>query len=141
MKRGHGEGTKKSQDDAAEGDFIGDDEVLEINERRDDESGQQQTIHHRQRRRLPPDGEPTAEEGRGGQQFDPKIADRDRRAAVRAPAAKKQPGEERNIEMPGNRIAAMRTMRPGSNQALSAGHPVDADVQKAPDDAAKGEER
>jgi len=74
-----------------------------------------------------------------GEQFDEEVADGDRRAAVAAFALKPQPGYQRDIEIPGDRILAMRAMRWRRDDALAQRQAMDANIEKAADVTAENE--
>src|SRR5262245_47379067 len=84
-----------------------------------------------------PGQKPTAQEQQAREQFHQKITGGDGRAAIGAPGAQRNPGDERNVEKPGDRIAAVRTMRRWGYHAQSTRHPMDADVEKAADHRAE----
>ena len=72
-----------------------------------------------------------------GQQLDQKIADGDRRGAIGAFPAQVKPGHQRHIQIPGDGVIAVRAMRGRADNAFVPRHPVDADIEKAADHAAK----
>jgi len=53
VQHGHRERAEKSDDHAAERNFIRNDEVFQIDERRDDQTGHYDAIHQRECVRLP----------------------------------------------------------------------------------------
>jgi hypothetical protein len=54
-------------------------------------------------------------------------------------AAQIKPGKQGDVEIPRNGVAAMGTVRGGRNEAFAAWHPVNADVEKTSNNAAKAE--
>src|ERR1035441_10123312 len=68
------------------------------------------------------------------------VAGRDGRAAVAALPAQIQPGDQRDVKIPGDGVLAVRTMGRGRHDALAQRHPVNAHVEEAPDDGAEHKE-
>ena len=113
--------------------------MLEVNERGHDEPGQHQAPRQRQQWRLSACRQPVAQKGHPGEQLDKKVAHRDAPLTVGASAPQSQPGHQRHIPIPRNGIAAMRTMRRRRDNTQPSRQPVNADVKKAADRAAKHE--
>ena len=85
--------TEKTGDHSADGDFVGDDEMFEVNEGGRDQAGEEQAIDEGERSGLMADLEPASQEQNRGQELDQKIADRDGSAAIAAFATEIKPGE------------------------------------------------
>src|SRR5665213_3665978 len=81
--------------------------------------------------------QPATEKGDSREQFHDEIARRNGRAAIFTFAAEPKPRHERNVQVKWNRVFAMRAMRRRRDDAQFQRHPVNADVQKAADDAAE----
>ena len=126
----------------ADGDFVRDDEVLEVDERGDDEERRHDPIRKRQHprmgrpaRRSPrPHFPPHGEKEQPGEQLHAEVAEGNPRAAIRALSAQDQPGEQRDIVVQRDLIFAGRTkraLRLIDRQAQR--HAVDADVEEGAD--------
>lgn len=116
--------------------------MLKVNKRGYDKPGDKCRIHERQRNgrkrmRMIPKLQPTSQESNAGQKFHDKITRRYRRTAIFTTPAQHQPRHERDVQIPRNRIFAMRTMRWRRDDAQAQRHSVNADIQKAAHHAAK----
>src|SRR5713101_74652 len=100
----------ETDDDAAKSDFIRNNEMFEVDERSHNQAAQENAIDQHQAWRLPPISEPQSEKQQPGEQFHKKVADRDGRFAIGAFAPQINPGKERDVEIPGNRILAVWTV-------------------------------
>src|SRR5258708_3748221 len=140
VQGGQREGAKEAHDHAADGDFVGNDEMFKINEGGDDQAREKDAIDQNQPDRLLAEHQPASQKHHAGQEFDEKIANGNGRAAVGAFAAKIKPGDERQVEVPGNGVIAMRAVRRRKDDAFSARQAMNADIEKAADHAAKKEE-
>src|SRR6185369_16939494 len=132
--------TEKTGDHSADGDFVGDDEMFEVNEGGRDQAGEEQAIDEGEGGGLVADLEPASQEQNRGQELDQKIADRDGSAAIAAFAAEIKPGKERGVEVPGDGVFTMRTMGRRRHDALTERQPMYADVEKAPYDGTEGKQ-
>ena len=86
-----------SREDAANGDFIGDDEVLKIDESGAQKARDKETKNEGETGGVGPVDEPTGQEEGSGHKLDDEIAYGDAGSAIGATTAKDQPGENRNI--------------------------------------------
>ena len=133
VQQGDRRGGEKADDNPADGDLIGNDQVLEIDKNGDDKPGQHDRRNQRQPGGTRSESEPATEKSDAGEQLHEEVANRNRVAAIRAFPAQHQPGDERHVQEPGDGVFALRAMGPGVDHAFLPRHPVDADVQKAPD--------
>ncbi len=124
----------------AKGNLVGNDEVLEIDEGGGHQARQETRVDQGQRQRLPARANPAAQEQQARQQLDYEIAGRNPRTAVPALGPQVNPGNQRDIQIPGNGVVTVRTMRGRVNDALAQGQTVDADVEEAADHRAEDEE-
>ncbi len=85
------------------------------------------------------EGQPTTQEGDAREQLYQKISHGNWRAAVFALAAEVKPGDEWNIEIPGDGVVAMGAMRWRGDDALPKRHPINAHIKKAPDNGTQKE--
>lgn len=83
---------------------------------------------------------PDEQKHQPGEQFNEEITHRDGRGAVLAFASQHEPSDQRHVEKPRDGVLAVRAMGWWRHHAEPDGHPVDADVQKAPDHAAECKE-
>lgn len=114
--------------------------MFEINKRRNDQTREEETINERQRRRLVAKGVPACEKCQAGQEFHQEITYGDWRTAVPALPTKPKPGHQRDVEIPGNRIFAVRAMRGRRHNALSQRKAMNTDIQEASNVTAEYEE-
>ena len=82
--------------------------MLKIDKRSNDKEGNKNPVGHRQ---LPREHLPNCQEEERGNQFDAEIAERNFGAAICATAAKREPTDQRQILVPGNRLLAAGTKR------------------------------
>ena len=83
---------------------------------------------------LPREPLPDCEEKEGCNEFHYEVAKRNPCAAICAPAAKREPTDQRQILMPWNRLFALRTKRPPRSVDGEIHRPaIDANVQKRAD--------
>jgi len=114
--------------------------MLKIDEGGDDQSADEDAIDQHKAERLMSVNSPKGEEEEAGEQFNQKIATGNGRFAVGAFATQINPGEQRDVEIPGNGVLAMRTVGARRNHALAERHSVNADIEKTADHATEGEE-
>ena len=113
-------------DRSADGDFVGNDEMLEVDEGRDDQERHENPVGDRH---LPREKFPDAEKEQRGQKFDREIAKGDAVAAIRAAAAQEEPAHQRDVLVKRDLFLAGRTKRPARfvDRQIER-QPVDADV-------------
>ena len=129
VKRRHQQREQHPKNAEPKGEHIGDDHVIEIDERGADQTRDKHPAHGRDRGRK---RQPAREKEPGGEQFDQRIAKRKRPAAAAGPAAQEQPGKHGDVVAPGDRPAAA-AMRAGRDDGFLRRHAVNDDVEKTPD--------
>ncbi len=104
----HDEAGDHARHRSANGYFVGDNEVLEVDEGRGDKERDENPVsdRHRPRERFP-----DAKEKERGQELDGEIAEGNADAAVSAFAAQEEPAQERNVLVPLELGLARRTKR------------------------------
>ena len=80
---------------------------------------------------------PRAGKGDGREEFDEQVPDGDGSSAVRTFSTEPEPGDDWDVEPHWDLVPAMRTVRWGRINTFIARHPVDADIEKAPNKAAE----
>ena len=112
----------------AEGDFIGDDEMLEINEGRGNQQGSERKIGRADRKTKT---QPQSQKEGGCQHLDQRVTEGNRSPASRAFRAERQPAQNGEIFIPRDGFSTGGAKRaPWFKQADTSGHPVDAGIQK-----------
>ena len=130
----------KTERHAAERDLIRDDEVLEVDKRRNDQPGEHEAPSHRQqyvRGILLTECQPAREERQAGEQLDGQVAGRNGRGALPAFPPQPKPAHDRDVKPPRDREVALGALRSRLGQAQVAGHPVNANIEKTADDRAE----
>jgi hypothetical protein len=131
MRRRHKKGQQQSHHHAADGDFVRNDEMLKINERRRDQSRNAERTAPR-----PPRGTGCPKKSQHSAKTVPvnastrKVAHGNFLFAVGALAPQPKPRHQRNVQIPRNGISAMRAMGGRMDNALIPRHPVNANVQE-----------
>jgi hypothetical protein len=87
--------------------------MLSVNEGGSDQAGEKRGVNKGQPDRLNPKGEPAGAEKDGRQEFDQKTTRGDRGAAILAFATKVNPGQQGDVQKPGDGVFAGRAMGPG----------------------------
>src|SRR5262245_44876483 len=109
--------------------------MLEIDcEEHDERAAEEESRDEEQAGAVVPPREP---EHRGRDRFDNRILDADRVLAGPAVTAQEQPAHNRNVLVPLDLAAAIRTRRGRPDNRGAEREPVDADVQETADDGAK----
>ena len=137
LEGGEGDGEEKAGGHAAERDAVGQDEVVEIDERAEDERAGEEEVDGRLE--GPAMDEPEDGEERAGEQLDEEVARGDGRLAVAALAVEDEPGEQGEVVPGGDGVVAGGAMRAGPDDGFVARDAPDADVEEAAD-AEPGEE-
>jgi hypothetical protein len=120
---------------AAQGEFVGQDARFQVRERQPHQQcAQEAELQGRERRSQPPDED---EEQHAGQQFDYRIPHGDGRLAMPAAAAQQRVAQQRDVVVPGDRMAAGRAVRAGPHHRKILRQAVDADVEEAADQQAE----
>ena len=102
--------------------------MLKIDKRSDDQEGNKNPVGDRH---LPREHFPNCQEKERGNQFDGEIAERNFGAAICATAAKREPTEQRQVLVPGNRLLAVGTKRPARSVNREVDWPsINTDVQE-----------
>jgi hypothetical protein len=94
----HSEARQDPNDCSADRDFVGNNEMLEVDEGGRDEERNKKPVSDRD---VPRKNFPDPEKEKRGEKFDGEITEGDAGAAVRAFAAKEQPAQERDVLVPG----------------------------------------
>jgi hypothetical protein len=105
--------------------------MLEIDHEQHDHRARKQQPRHEHRGRF--EQEVRTEEHRAGDELDDRILNRNRRAAVPAPATQPEVTKNRDVVVRFYRLVAVRAMRAGPHQRFAQGQAINADVQKAAD--------
>ncbi len=121
----------EAQDDAREGDGVGQQVVLEIDGKQHDQRAGEQQPDDEQR--VPAEDRPMDEEDGHCGELQRRVADRDAAAALAAAAAEQQIADDGNVVVPAQDVAAVRAARRRPDERLAARQAVDADVEKAAD--------
>ena len=112
--------------------------MVEVDEADDDERGEEKEEHD------PFDAEADSQIERDrrqcGDQLDDEVAKRDALVTVPAAAAERQPAEQRDVVVPGDRVLAPRATRARVDDRLLGRDAQDAYVGEAADDGAEDEE-
>ncbi len=137
LQDGQGERKDRAEGHAAEGDAIGQDEVVEVDERGHDQGGGKDEIDRGEDR--PTVDDPEQGEQGAGEEFDEEIARGDGRAAVTAFTVEDEPGEQRNVVPRRDPVIAGGAMGAGKHDGFLARDAPDADVEETAD-AETGEE-
>ena len=110
MQKGQKAGTNDTGQDAADSDFVRNDLMLSVNKGGSNQASEERGVNQGQPDRLSPKGEPAGAEKDGSQEFDQKITDGDRCATIAAFATKVNPGEQGDVQIPGDGVLAGRAM-------------------------------
>jgi len=102
--------------------------MLEINKSGGDQAGQEKAIDQGKRRGRRSELKPASQKSNAGKQLDQKVANRNWRSAIPALASQIQPGDEWDVEVPRDRVLAVRAMRRRGNNAFTQGQAVNANV-------------
>ena len=120
-----------------EGERIGDDHVIQVDEGRTDEGRAEQ---HAAEGLGGREKQPAGEEERGRERFDERIPETETPAAAAGPAPQHKPAQNRDIVVPLDRRAA-GAVRARGDHRLTRRDPVNADVEKAADAGAEQKAR
>ena len=139
VQRGQGERKQQTGGRAAEGEDIGDDHVIVIDEERTDHDRAQHCSGERLARR---EKQPAGKEQPGGQQLDGRVTEAEGPAAAARTATEEDPAEHGNVVIPRNGLAAA-AMGAGPDHGFALGDAVNANVQETADAGAddRGEQR
>jgi len=119
-----------ADDHAADGKAVGNRHRIEVDERGAHQKGRKK--HPRERDKGRRRDEPAREKERAGQRLDGRIAEAERSMAAARMAAQDKPAKNRDIVVPGNRLAA-GAVRAGPDNGFANRDAVDADVEEAAD--------
>lgn len=133
-------GEKETGDNAADGDFVGNDKVLDIDESGDDKGGEDKAVGEGECDGARGNQGPGGGESEAGESFDKEIANGDGFAAVFAFSAEGEPGDDGDVQYHGDGVTAFGAMGPRMNDTEVAWHAVDADIEEAADHGAENEE-
>ena len=144
----NGKAEEDAHDRAADGDFVGDDEVFKVDKSGDDEEGRHYRVGEGEEESViwgsgSSGGgyfEPNGEKEEGGEEFDTEVAEGDAGVTMGTFASKKQPTEEGNIVVKRNGVFA--TWTKGALRLIDGkafGHAVDANIEKRADGGTEDE--
>ena len=148
VEDGNGKAEEDAHDRAADGDFVGDDEVFKVDKSGDDEEGRHYRVGEGEEESViwgsgSSGGgyfEPNGEKEEGGEEFDTEVAEGDAGVTIGTFASKKQPTEEGNILVKRNGVFATWTKGTlGLIDRKFAGHSVNANIEKGTDGGTEDE--
>lgn len=148
VEDGNGKAEEDAHDRAADGDFVGNDEVFKIDKSCDDEEGRHHCVGEGEEESViwgsgSSGGgyfEPNGEKEEGGEEFDAEVAEGDAGVTIGTFASKKQPAEEGNIVVKRNGVLATWTKGAlGLIDGKFAGHAVNANIEKRADGGTEDE--
>ena len=108
--------------------------MLEIGCGGNDQAGEKYRVDEGESSGLMSEKKPATEKGDGGQKFDEEIADRNRRATIGTFTSEINPRNQGNVQIEGDGVFAMRTVRRRRNDALLKRQSMDANIEKTSDD-------
>ncbi len=148
VEDGNRKAKKDANDRAADGDFVGNDEVFKVDKGGDNEEGGHHGVWESEEegmiwRSVSSGGgyfEPNGEKEEGGEEFDSEVAEGDAGVTIGTFSSKKQPTEEGNILVKRNGVFATWTKGTlGLIDRKVAGHSVNANIEKGTDGGTEDE--